>query len=157
MANRHQRRKAAKVKATAKTEALAQAERSLKVSRIVRGNLKRPIGKARFVFVCERIRKGAYYSEVKLVYDKNAYDASCPIADMKANIYLGFREPRAGGAMNEKSVQALASRKNVSFGKADGLTADSASEAGQYLSGRKIREARYAEQAAKLDRVRGNR
>lgn len=129
MANRHQRRKAAKAKAEATAIALAQAERSMKIAAIVKDNKSAPI---------ERV----YFSP------------RSPIADAKGNVYTGYREPRAGGAMNEKSVQALKSRANVTFGKADGLTPDSASLAGQRLSGRAIREARFAEMQAKLDRLR---
>lgn len=130
MANRHQRRKAAKAKAFDKSVSLAQAERAMKRDAIVKGNLRSP-------------------------KERNFYDSACPIADAKANIYTGFREPRAGGSMNEKSVQALASRKNVSFGKADGLTADSASLAGQRLSGRAILKMQRDEAEAKRKRVLG--
>jgi hypothetical protein len=154
MANRHQRRKAAKVKAQAKTEALAQAQRSMNVSSLVRKNKARPFGIARFVFVAERIRNGCYYSEVKLVYDKPCYATRAPIADAKGNIFTGYREPRAAGSMKEKAVQALKARKNVSFHSAGDMSPCEASLEGQRLSGRKILQMERAILQAKLDRLR---
>lgn len=130
MANRHQRRKAAKARQIEKSVNLATAERAMQISNVVKRNLSSPV-------------------------ERSYYDRACPLADMKANIYVGFREPRAGGAMAEKSVQALASRKNVSFGRADFLTGDSAAQAGQRLSGRAILKMQRAEAEAKRKRVLG--
>jgi hypothetical protein len=43
MSSRHTRRKAAKAKATAKLEALAMAEKSRRIAKVVKANLRSPI------------------------------------------------------------------------------------------------------------------
>lgn len=132
MSSRHTRRKAAKAKALDKAVAIATAAKAWERANIVRANLSKPV-------------------------DRNYHSSYCPTGRIEENIYTSFREPKGGGAMQERSVQGLKGRVNAVFSKADGLTADSAALAGQGLSGKAIREREAKALQARVDAARAKR